>query len=228
MNNDLLYIDLEDNLPRRIGFFYNEKYYKLLSYFPASSVDDSLAVHCYLRAKSIGVMTLGKDFDQRPINIDKKNLEINQISFDVHKINFHKSGIITEKNKSGESYKMHSHSMSFKQIDEYINLMLIVPTLLDSYPTISESERQKKKFILLDYSELFPETPIKIELYLSSNNFDFQTKIIDRLIKKGVVIRDSIILKKSDLTLYTLITPSKKNKHFPPHHVSGVFKNRKP
>lgn len=223
----IIYIDLKGEKPRRIGFLYHDNYYKLFSYFTASSIDDSLGVHCYLRAKSIGVMTLGKDFDKKPINIDKNNPQIDQVRFDIHKVNFHKSGIITEKNKVGESYKLHSHSMSFEKIDKYINLMLIVPALLDSYPNISESERLKKKFTLLDYGELFPATPIKIELYLSSNNFDFQTKIIDRLIKKGVVLRDSDILKKSNLTLYTLITPSKKNKHFPPHHISGVFKNRK-
>lgn len=105
INDSIKYLDIEDNSPRRIAFLYHDKWYKVFSYFPASSIDESLAVHSYLRSSSIGVLKLGKDFDKKPIFADKSNPEITEHKIDIHKVNIHKSGVITEKTKVGDSYK---------------------------------------------------------------------------------------------------------------------------
>ncbi len=120
----------------RFSIEFNGKKRKIFRLFNAST-DGSLGFLSYLESTHLGEMdipgepTTGKTF---------KISDIKPIEFKIHKANFHKSGVVTSKDKEGKRAFDDFTSIKFDEIKDSANLFVMQLTYLEKYPEIKDNK----------------------------------------------------------------------------------------
>lgn len=202
------------NHPARFCVEYEGVNRKIFSYFCAAN-DTSIAVHTYLSSREHGVVHMEGDIEK----VNNKNIvidEVDKIEGKVHKINIHKSGHVSQKDKKGNSFEINIKSLEFEKIEDAINLAFLQPTDISAYPEVESGK---------DYIDLICGNknmlPPVVQFYLVKNDFSFDKFTKEH--KDGVYVKDAEILKQYDISLI-LFVRKHKSETFPKAEALGLFK----
>ncbi len=162
---------------------------KLFTLFNAAS-DNSLAFHSYLMSTHVGQIEVNK----LEAGMTLSDKDITKIAFRAHKTNFHKSGIITGKDKAGQRAFKDGKSMEFQRIPDAITLFVFQPCELEKYPIIKD----KKSYIEITSGNK-NILPPNIQVILAKKQYNWLNDL-DTLLEYNVFI-NPLIFKEQDLDL---------------------------
>ncbi|WP_053975906.1 hypothetical protein [Mangrovimonas xylaniphaga] len=162
---------------------------KIFSIFRAAS-DGSLAFHDYFKGNIIG--ELNSDSIENGQTFLAKDAEFKD--FKVHKFNFHKSGTVTVKDKTGNRPNDDYSSIDFRKIPDAITLFVYQLTQLEKYPIISD---QKEYYDLIQGNKA--HLPPNVQVILSKKSYDLKSDFEEK--NDSILFINSSILSQYDLNL---------------------------
>jgi hypothetical protein len=160
--------------------------YKLFSYFligAEAAADSSIALHTYFPSTH----TYEKRIDRSPSDLSPEegtillsDYEAEARKFQVNKFSFHKSGVLTRKDKNGTriSDDPDARSISFQSIPDFIRLCYIYPAYYPKYPKVAPTEGKDYNIIVLskESAKVPPITDVRISRNEASPHLEAKLK----------------------------------------------------
>jgi hypothetical protein len=195
----------------RFGISFKDEAHKIFYYFIQK--DGSIGVGNYFLGSGSARQKLGNT-NPAQWKISINNLKKIGSSFIAKKTSFHKSGLIVEKNNTGERRNLEpdAKSISFEEVKDPIQLRVMYLSHFKFYPQVGKNEIIN----LLSVDRVFP---IMCKIFIAPKVFDFIFWMLKKD-KDSQIFNDIHSLSEFDLNLYIVFRRSN-NEFIPSGHVDA-------
>lgn len=180
---------------------------KIFYYFIQN--DKSIGMGNYYPGNGTAVANFGKD-EQWEVSVSK--LKASGKKFSTQKTSFHKSGVVTNKDRQGNRFSDATDpvSISFSDIVDPIQVRVMYTADINLYPDCGEKT-------IINICDIQSITNLMIKVFLAPVNFDFK-KWINEIDSSSVIYIDTESLGDLSLNIYTVFRESN-NRSTPDGHI---------